>query len=104
MTQEHSIAGTSVIEQFGKAHWIEDAVHVPDPCTTYQSVFSLSAPGNKPDAPHAGLERVARAVNLYSMSGVTPDRLRRVAAIHGEATATVFHDALYHACNVTPYT
>jgi hypothetical protein len=25
MTQEHSIAGTSVIEQFGKAHWIEDA-------------------------------------------------------------------------------
>ncbi|KLU24075.1 hypothetical protein EOS_21895 [Caballeronia mineralivorans PML1(12)] len=102
MTQEHSIAGTSVIEQFGKAHWIEDAVHVPDPCTTYQIVFSVSAPGKKPDAPHAGLERVARAVNLYSMSGVTPDRLRCVVVIHGEATASVLHDAPYQACNETP--
>ena len=60
MTQEHSISGISVIEQFGKAHRIEGAVHVPDACATYQIVFSVSAPGKKPEAPHAGLERVAR--------------------------------------------
>jgi intracellular sulfur oxidation DsrE/DsrF family protein len=68
MTQEHSIAGISVIEQFGKAHWIEGAVHVPDACATYQIVFSVSAPGKK----------------------------------HGEATASVLHDAQYQACNGTP--
>jgi intracellular sulfur oxidation DsrE/DsrF family protein len=102
MTQEHSIAGIPVIEQFGKAHRIEGAVHVPDACATYQIVFSVSAPGKKPEAPHAGLERVARTVNLYSMSGVTPDRLRCVAVIHGEATASVLHDAQYQACNGTP--
>src|ERR1700730_1281199 len=97
MTQEHSIAGIPVIEQFGKAHRIEGAVHVPDACATYQIVFSVSAPSKKPEAPHAGLERVARAVNLYRMSGVTPDRLRCVAVIHGEATASVLHDAQYQA-------
>ena len=102
MTQDHSIAGSPVIEQFGKAHWIEGAVHVPDAQATYKIIFSVSAPGKKPDAPNAGLERVARAVNLYSMSGVTPDRLQCVAVIHGEATSTVLNDAQYQALDGRP--
>jgi len=92
MTQDHSAAGSPVMEQFGKAHWIEGAVHVPDAGATYKIVFSLSAPGKKPEAPNTGLERVARAVNLYSLSGVTPDRLRCVVVIHGEATSSVLNN------------
>lgn len=102
MTQNHSATGSPLIEQFGKAHWIEGAVHLPDANATYRIVFSLSAPGKKPEAPNMGLERVTRAVNLYSMSGVTPDRLQCVAVIHGEATSSVLNDAQYQAFDGRP--
>jgi intracellular sulfur oxidation DsrE/DsrF family protein len=102
MTQDNYATGSPVIEQFGKAHWIEGAVHVPDANATYRIVFSASAPGKKPESPNAGLERVARAVNLYGMSGVTPDRFQCVAVIHGEATSSVLNDAQYQAIHGSP--
>jgi hypothetical protein len=74
MTQEHSIAGIPVIAQFGKAHWIEGAVHVPDACATYQIVFSVSAPGKKPSNSHfkrSASETTVEAVETMSaLSGI----------------------------------
>ena len=102
MTQDHFAAASPVIEQFGKAHWIDEAVHLPDAHATYRIVFSVSVPGKKPEAPNAGLERVARAVNLYSMSGVAPDRLHCVAVIHGEATSSVLNDGQYQTLDSRP--
>ncbi|MFT4502875.1 DsrE family protein [Caballeronia sp. 15711] len=102
MTQAKFAPGSPVIEEFGQAHWIDGAVHLPDANATYRIVFSVSAPGKKPEAPNAGLERVARAVNLYRMSGVTPDRLHCVAVIHGEATSSVLNDSPYQAAHSRP--
>ena len=102
MTQDHSAAASPVIEQFGTAHWIKGAVHVPDAHATYKIVFSLSAPAKKPEAPNTELERVARAVNLYDLSGVTPDRLRCLVVIHGEATSSVLNDAQHQTHDGRP--
>ena len=102
MTQALIRPAMGPIAEYGKAHWIDEAAHLPDPAATYKIVFSVSGPSKRPDAANAGLERVARAVNLYSMSGVTPDRLICVAVIHGEATASVLQDPQHQAYDGTP--
>jgi intracellular sulfur oxidation DsrE/DsrF family protein len=102
MRNEPRTAAMGPVAEYGKAHWIDGAAYLPDPGTSYKIVFSVSGTSKGPDAANAGFERVARAVNLYSMSGVTPNHLTCVAIIHGEATASVLQDPHHQAYNGTP--
>jgi intracellular sulfur oxidation DsrE/DsrF family protein len=102
MKQDNTTGANLAIEKFGKAHWIAGAACVPTASGTYKIVFSVTASSKQPDAPSAALERVARAVNLYSMSGVALERLQCVAVIHGEATACVLQDAHHQAHDGMP--
>ena len=102
MTNTPTTPPTGPIKEYGKSHWIEGAAHLPDVNASYKIVFSVSGPSKSRDATNAGLERVARAVNLYSMSGVSLSQLTCVAIIHGEATASVLQDPHHQAYDGTP--
>lgn len=41
------------------------------------------------------LDAAARAVNLYALAGVTPQRLKVAVVLHGKATAAALSDAAY---------
>lgn len=43
------------------------------------------------------LDAAARAVNLYALAGVPPDRVRVAVVVHGKATPLVLSDVAYRA-------
>ncbi|WP_409021213.1 DsrE family protein [Caballeronia sp. LZ032] len=96
MTQNRNAVQT-LIGRFGNAQLIEDSVHRPDPLRSYRIVFSVTSPSNRNDQPNSGLERVARAIDLFLMSGVPTSQLDCVAILHGEATPCVLNEACYQA-------
>ncbi len=90
------------ISDFGAAHAIDGAAYLPDPSSHYRLVFSLTSAGKQKDMPNPSLNRVARAVNLFRMSGVPATQLHFVAVVHGEATSTVLQDSHHQAFDGMP--
>nr|WP_276530685.1 DsrE family protein [Burkholderia multivorans] len=90
------------IARFGAAHAVDGAAHLPDPAAHYRLVFSISSAGRQKDMPNPSLNRVARAVNLFRMSGVPAAHLHFVAVVHGDATSVVLDDAWHQAYDGTP--
>ncbi|KKB64644.1 hypothetical protein WM40_04290 [Robbsia andropogonis] len=85
----------SALPDFGKVQFPVDASYVPDAGASYKVVFSISGASQDDKAPHSALQRVARAVNLYCMSGVPLDHLEFSAVIHGAATTCILADIAY---------
>ncbi|GAB3779047.1 DsrE family protein [Dyella agri] len=81
----------------GTIHPVPNAAYMPDRNATYKVVFAMTKPSDKPDQVNPALERVARAVNLYTTSGVPLSHLKFVAIAYGPATALVLDDAHYRA-------
>jgi intracellular sulfur oxidation DsrE/DsrF family protein len=86
-----------VITAAGAYHALPQAAYQPDRNATYKVVFSIGKGSDKPDQINAGLEHVARTVNLYASAGVPLDHLKFVAVISGTATGIVLDDAHYRA-------
>lgn len=83
------------IENYGKIHLSPDAAFLPQKDEHYQVVFQVQD-GHEPEATvNAGLEKVARTVNLYVASGVPLERLKFVVAIAGSATPVVLNNQRY---------
>jgi intracellular sulfur oxidation DsrE/DsrF family protein len=81
----------------GAYHPLPKAAYQPDRKTTYKVVFALTKGAEKPDQINPGIERVARAVNLYTSAGVPLDHLKFVAVAYGAATPLVLDDEHYKA-------
>lgn len=74
---------------------VMDAHERPDPGREYKVVFDVSKGAMERDKPAAGLERVARFVNMLGAGGVPAKKRRIVAVLHGPATEAVMTDAAY---------
>ncbi|HEY0197420.1 MAG TPA: DsrE family protein [Rhodanobacter sp.] len=79
----------------GRMHPLPQAAYQPDRKASYKLVFNLTKGPDKPDEVNPSLDRVARAVNLYTGAGVPLDHLKFVAVASGPATALALNDEQY---------
>lgn len=83
------------IQGYGGMKPLPEAANQPDPETTHKAVFELRTTQDDPGRLNAGLERVARAVNVFAAAGVPADRREFVVVVHGPATRDVLDDTHY---------
>lgn len=79
----------------GDIHPDPKAAYQPDPKATYKVVFALTKASKDPARVNPAIERVARAVNLYTHAGVAVDHLKFVGIAYGPATSIALDDAHY---------
>ena len=97
MAADNGFWQTSAIAGAGKIHPLPQAAYQPDRNATYKAVFLLDAAAKKPDEVNPGLDRVARAVNLYAQAGVPLNHLKFVAIAAQGATPLALDNAHYKA-------
>lgn len=85
------------ISGYGRMHPLPDAAMQPDKSTTYKAVFDVTAAIRDPAKPYAGLDRVAKVVNIFASAGVPLSHLELVAVLHGPSTFAVLDNAHYRA-------
>jgi intracellular sulfur oxidation DsrE/DsrF family protein len=83
-----------VIQNYGTIYDLEDVVK-PDPDQEYKIVIDLKTPVTDPEQVNAGLNNVARMINLHVTGGVPAENIQVAVAIHGGATSTVLDDRDY---------
>lgn len=83
------------IQGHGGVTPLPDAANQPSPETAHKAVFELRTTPDDPGRLNPGLERVARAVNVFAAAGVPADRREFVVVVHGPATRDVLDDAHY---------
>jgi intracellular sulfur oxidation DsrE/DsrF family protein len=84
------------VQGFGKIVSLPDATMQPSKDTDYKVVFNMTGGGDA-DKVNPSLDRVARAVNIFTSAGVPLSRLHFVVVIHGPATPSVLDNAHYRA-------
>jgi intracellular sulfur oxidation DsrE/DsrF family protein len=85
---------TPTIQGFGKMVPAPEAGMQPSKDVEYKVVFSVTIGGDA-DKVNGSLDRVARAVNLFTSAGVPLSHLQFVAVVHGPATPSVVDNAHY---------
>lgn len=84
-----------VVKGFGGIYPIPAATVTPDPALDYKIVVDVFSGASAPDTLGAGLNNVARMLNLHAVGGVPPDRMEVVLAIHGKATFGILDNETY---------
>ncbi|MTB49784.1 DsrE family protein [Lewinella sp. W8] len=84
-----------VIKDFGGIYPIPEATVKPDPGLRYKIVVDVFSGAPTPDTLGAGLNNVARMLNLHAVGGVPPEQMEVVLAIHGKATFGVLDNATH---------
>jgi intracellular sulfur oxidation DsrE/DsrF family protein len=92
-----AMAGAPAVPGFGTVAPVPGAHDVPDPKLDYKVVFDVSRGAAADGKPAAGLDRVARFVNMLAASGVAASHRHVVAVLSGAATEAVMTDASYAA-------
>ncbi|HTS54711.1 MAG TPA: DsrE family protein [Burkholderiales bacterium] len=82
------------IQGFGKIVALPDSGMQPSKDTEYKVVFNLTGGGDA-DKVNPSLDRVARAVNVFTSAGVPSSRLHFVVVVHGPATSLTLDNAHY---------
>ena len=82
------------IQGFGKVVALPDATMQPSKDADYKVVFNLTAGGDA-DKVNPFLDRVARAVNLFTSTGVPLSHLHFVVVVHGPATPLTLDNEHY---------
>lgn len=85
------------IATHGKAVVMPDAAHQPDAAVRHRAVFNLTVAPDSPAATNPGLEKVARALNLFTASGVPTGQVDFVVLLSAGATDSVLDDSAYRA-------
>ncbi|HET6725676.1 MAG TPA: DsrE family protein [Gammaproteobacteria bacterium] len=83
-----------VIRNHGGVTPLPDAALQPNPRKTYKVVFNLTKDDGTGKT-NKGLEHVARAVNLFALSGVRANHRKFIVVIHGAATDFVMKNDDY---------
>jgi hypothetical protein len=73
------------IHEGGAVVSLPDSGMQPSKTTEYKVVFNVTNAGAN-DKINPGLDRVARAVNIFTSAGVPASHLHFIAVIHGPAT------------------
>lgn len=81
----------------GRVHVWPEATMRPDTTTTYRAVFDVTQAATKPGAVNPGLDRVARAVNVFTAAGVPLRNLDFFVVVHGDATPLALAQSPYRA-------
>jgi intracellular sulfur oxidation DsrE/DsrF family protein len=84
-----------VVKDFGGIYAIPEATVTPDPSLNYQIVVDVFSGAPEPDSLGAGLNNVARMLNLHAVGGVPPEQMEVVLAIHGRATFGILDNDTY---------
>ena len=84
-----------VVPSFGGIYPLEEATVRPDPRLTYKIVVDVVTGADHPGELAAGLNNVARMLNLHAVGGVPPGKMEVVVAIHGGATFAALNDEAY---------
>ena len=82
------------IADYGPVVSLPDAAMQPSKDIDYKVVFNVTTGGDS-DKVNAGLDRVARTVNIFTSAGVPTSHLHFVAVIHGPATPSVLDNQHY---------
>ena len=83
------------IQGFGKISAAPEAGMQPSKDVDYKVVFNMTLGGDA-DKVNPSLDRVARAVNLFTSAGVPLSRLHFVVVVHGPSTSSVLDQAHYN--------
>lgn len=84
-----------VIPSYGGIYPIEEATVKPDDKLVYKIVVDVVTGSDDPQELSAGLNNVARMLNLHAVGGVPPGKMEVVLAIHGGATFATLNNELY---------
>jgi intracellular sulfur oxidation DsrE/DsrF family protein len=82
------------IADYGAVVSLPDAAMQPSKDAEYKVVFNVTAGGDS-DKVNTGLDRVARAVNIFTSAGVPASHLHFVAVVHGPATPSILDNEHY---------
>ncbi|HEX4984778.1 MAG TPA: DsrE family protein [Burkholderiales bacterium] len=82
------------VADFGAAAVLPGAGMQPDKGAEYKVVFNVTM-GGPNDKINPGLERVARAANIFTSAGVPLSHLHFIAVVHGPATLSVLDNDHY---------
>lgn len=91
-----SPAHAQAVVGYGAFSSLPDAGEQPDAERIYRVIVDV-AQGGPDDQPLKSLDRVARLTNLLDAGGVTGDRRKIVAVLHGGATLATLSDAAWAA-------
>jgi intracellular sulfur oxidation DsrE/DsrF family protein len=91
-----SPAHAQAVVGYGAFSALPDAGEQPDAERLYRVIVDV-AQGGPDDQPLKSLDRVARLTNLLDAGGVTGDRRKIVAVLHGGATLATLSDAAWAA-------
>ncbi|MFT4736968.1 MAG: intracellular sulfur oxidation DsrE/DsrF family protein [Cyclobacteriaceae bacterium] len=96
----HSLLGqvksSEIIKDFGIILAIEEAKQ-PNPNLEYKIVIDLKTTISDPEQINAGLNNVARMLNLHAAGGIAPENIKVAVAVHGGATPLVLSHEGYEA-------
>lgn len=82
------------ITDFGAVVSLPDTGMQPSKDIDYKVVFNVTMGGDS-DKANPGLDRVARAVNIFTSAGVPASHLHFVVVVHGPATPSVLDNQHY---------
>jgi len=82
------------IQKYGKVVSLPGAAMQPSKDADYKVVFNMIGAGDA-DKVNPSLDRVARAVNIFTSAGVPVSHLHFVVVIHGPATPSVLDNTHY---------
>jgi ubiquinone/menaquinone biosynthesis C-methylase UbiE/intracellular sulfur oxidation DsrE/DsrF family protein len=91
----NSLLQFPVIEGFGGVVAIADAVEPPR--SGMKLVLDVTADTKGPEEVSKGLDRAARVLNLYGVSGLQVSDVKITVILHGEATKSVLTDAAWES-------
>jgi intracellular sulfur oxidation DsrE/DsrF family protein len=76
---------------------VKDPTEIPDPNIDYKILFELT--GNNPDSTlkdiNAGLDEIARVINLHIASGIPVKRIMPVIVVHAAALNAIKNNVAY---------
>lgn len=84
-----------VIKGYGGVKPMPQAAVQPAKNLEYKIVFDVTGQADQPEAVDAGLDRIARFINVYAIGGVPPQKMKLVAVLHGASARAVLDDAHY---------
>lgn len=73
-----------------------DSEFSPDPTQKYKLIFDVTLRASDPATVNAGLDGVARVINLHAYAGVPKENIHVVVAVRQGATYSVLGNDFYH--------
>lgn len=84
-----------MVARYGGIFPVQDAAQIPETDMEYKIVVEVATGSEKPEELNFALNNLARLMNLHAQAGVPANRIKVVAAVHGEAAYAVMNNEAY---------